>query len=396
MRKSKLLNVVLPAMALAFIAIAEPFCAGGSAAAAGNDRIRPSENGRLISALKDGNETLRVVTAGEMGESRDKLFVPALIAALGDESVAVRLACVGALSNINDARAAIPLAGALRQALLRVNPKFEDFHESEEPLHLVEAIVRALTGLKDARAVPKLAAMSKDEELADRRLYVIESLWKSGGAAAAGPLIDLLKDKNTWMAGQAASALAAVKPRSAVGPLIAALKHKDEKVRISAAHALGQIGDRRAVQPLAELITPASPADVRVGAAEAIGDIKDPASLRYLVLALADAHGLVRIRAVQGLGHLKAPGAVPVLLELLKEGNYLERYVVSALGETGDRRCVEPLKKLYYKKIRLYHGLRADPGKSYERIDNELVRGDIVEALGKQGVELPSAATSHI
>lgn len=343
---------------------------------------------------------MKVVTAGEMGRSRSNIFVPALIEALSDGSVAVRLECVWALQNINDRRAGIPLAVALRRALQRIEPKFEDFHKSEEDMPLVKAIVGALIGIKDARAVPKLASMAKDEELADRRMYVIDALWKSGGGAAAGPLIGLLKDKTPMIASQAAAALSEIKPGSAVEPLIAALKHKDEKVRSSAAYALGEIGDKRAIQPLSELLKPASPEGVRVRAAEALGGIKDPASLRYLILALKDTDKLVRIRAVQGMGQIKDSGAVPVLLELLKQEGNLERFTVTALGDIGDKRSIEPLKKLFYKKIRLYAKLHTDAcmsihteaSLSYERTDNELVRSDIAEALKKQGVELPSAA----
>jgi HEAT repeat protein len=61
----------------------------------------------------------------------------------------------------------------------------------------------------------------------------------------------------------AADALGEIKDTRAVGPLIQALKDNDSFVRMSAAGALGDINDTRAVEPLIHALTDDNSGSVR-------------------------------------------------------------------------------------------------------------------------------------
>jgi len=86
----------------------------------------------------------------------------------------------------------------------------------------------------------------------------------------------------------------------AVGPLVAALGRKDTAAR--AAQALGGIGTPQAVSALAAaLADPATPDDVREGAATGLGRSGSPAVIPILVGALGDKDGAVVSAAQDGL-----------------------------------------------------------------------------------------------
>ena len=64
------------------------------------------------------------------------------------------------------------------------------------------------------------------------------------------PLINALKDEDSYVRWSAAEALGNIKSDTAVQPLINALKDEDSDVRWRAAEALGNIKSDTAVQPL--------------------------------------------------------------------------------------------------------------------------------------------------
>ncbi len=90
----------------------------------------------------------------------------------------------------------------------------------------------------------------------------------------------------------------------AVEPLITALKDEDISVRIGAARALGEIKDNRALEPLMVALKDEN-ASVRMWAAEALGEIKDNRADEALMTALKDEDPHVRIAAESALEKIK-------------------------------------------------------------------------------------------
>ncbi len=83
-------------------------------------------------------------------------------------------------------------------------------------------------------------------------------------------LIDRLKDGDSKVRAEAASALGRMGDLRAVEPLIVALKDEDRYVRSSVAQALGSLGDKRAVEALTAAMKDDEDSRVRQWAAEAL------------------------------------------------------------------------------------------------------------------------------
>jgi len=162
------------------------------------------------------------------------------------------------------------------------------------------------------------------------------------GAPAVEPLIAALRDADSHVQGGAADALGEIKDPRAVAPLIAALKDGDWDVRESAAWALGKIKDPRAVEPLIATLKDAE-SGVRGWAARALGEIGAPA-VEPLIAALKDADSGVRGWAAWALGDIKDQRAVEPLMAILKDPMWdVRRDGAEALGKIKDPRAVGPL-----------------------------------------------------
>ncbi|PKL61945.1 MAG: PBS lyase [Methanomicrobiales archaeon HGW-Methanomicrobiales-2] len=120
--------------------------------------------------------------------------------------------------------------------------------------------------------------------------------------------------------------------KPAVVPLIRTLNGDDDRIRGEAAATLGEIGDPTAVGPLVDALADDAVAPVAADALVAIGR---PAVAPVLEL-LEGETGEARENAVEVLGRLGAPEAVPVIVELVRSGgDRLHRKAVDALVGIG-------------------------------------------------------------
>src|SRR5690606_30198192 len=124
-----------------------------------------------------------------------------------------------------------------------------------------------------------------------------------------------------------------------------ALRSSDESIRAAAVSALLGMG-KEAVGYLIEALSDRH-YGVRIAAAEALGEIGDPAAVEALVRTLGDAREDVRIAAV------------------------------SALGRIGDRRAVKPLIRLFRGR---YHGVRVAAADAVAEFGRDAL-GELEEAL---------------
>ncbi len=100
------------------------------------------------------------------------------------------------------------------------------------------------------------------EELESRNVHAVQEAAKGlghiGSPRAIQPLIDMFRhdwdDTETITAWQEAAAALAAIGEPAIQALLIALKDEDDTVRQGAAEALGQLRDPRAVDPLADSV----------------------------------------------------------------------------------------------------------------------------------------------
>ena len=116
-------------------------------------------------------------------------------------------------------------------------------------------------------------------------------------------LITLLTDSDSWVRMASARALGELRHRSAIPALIANLVDENMQVRELAIWALSELKDKSAVPALCNVLLSDLPAEVRRGAAEALGEIRSPDALPFLKQALNDP--AVRVRAQWAISEIE-------------------------------------------------------------------------------------------
>ena len=133
--------------------------------------------------------------------------------------------------------------------------------------------------------------------------------------------------------------------RPAVNLLVAELVDKDSPVRIGAAKALGYLKESSALGPLLDVLNDEDDDwEVRGEAALALGSFGDVRALESLLNALQDEDEVVRWDAADALGKIRDIRAVGPLIEALEDEEEIVRWeAAESLGELGDKRAIEPL-----------------------------------------------------
>lgn len=132
---------------------------------------------------------------------------------------------------------------------------------------------------------------------------------------------------------------------------------KKAEVKASIARLVGQLKDKSSVQPLTDAV------DWSAGDSEgnkmnreiaaALGLIGDPAAVPTLLRMLKAKDHYVQVEAISALGGLRAKEAVDPLMSLAlsDEGEpFIAKKAVQALGDIGDPKAVPALVKLMFKQ----------------------------------------------
>jgi len=209
------------------------------------------------------------------------------------------------------------------------------------------AALAALARLRDPRTVPALVRIAGGEPT-DLQVVAIDALGWPGNDAAVAPLSDLLRRRLADEAGRhAARALGSIATPAALRALVDALRlppvPDDVERAIAAAGPpavpwlarevtganlataaraiglLGRTGDARALAPLALAARKRGP--LVLAAVEAIGRLGDPAAVPILAEACESPEPEVRQAALAGLTTVGAPEAVAVLERGLADGD---------------------------------------------------------------------------
>jgi len=93
----------------------------------------------------------------------------------------------------------------------------------------------------------------------------------------------------------------------------------------------------------------------RVVTTERMGDAKSPLSTNELIAALNDPSFNVRYEAIHSIGRMPAePELVEALLSKLNEGpSELSFEIIRSLGRLGDKRAIEPLRRMLFSGYQL-------------------------------------------
>lgn len=185
----------------------------------------------------------------------------ALMIALGDSELSVRLRVIWALGEMKNAKALQPLAEIL-----------ENGKTTQEQRKAAEA----LATIGDPKALEPLTValqFSGDEGI---KRSAAEALGKLGDTGAVEILLHTLRhEPQPAVRASAARALESLADASATDDLIAALEDSSDDVQLRATLALGAIGDKRAVEPLKTLIAHTDSHQIRAAASQVVDSLEE-------------------------------------------------------------------------------------------------------------------------
>ena len=265
----------------------------------------------------DPNETVRVAAAEALGRMEARSAVPALGAALGDQSVAVRRTSAWALGQIEDKSSVEALVRALGD------------HDAQ----VRETATWALGQIEDAGSVAALAERLGHDGQVEVRRRAAWALGQIEDKSAVPPLGTALRgDRDPEVRRTAAWALGQIEDTASVEALAGGLSDADEQVRTVSAWALGQVAPRRAPDALLRAVGHDTPV-VRQKAAWALGQTGDAAAVPALAAAVADSVADVRRMALWALGQVDDDQARAAILDVLKSPDPdMRAAAVRALG----------------------------------------------------------------
>jgi HEAT repeat protein len=186
---------------------------------------------------------------------------------------------------------------------------------------LRDALHAVLLRLGPDGAEALIDLLTSADSLTDRRAYL---LLLAKMREAVPTLMHLLGDNRWYVVRNAIDLLGEMRATEAENALLEVANHREERVRRSAATALARLGTPRAIQAVQHMLTDAVPE--------------------------------VRVHAVQGLGSVKSPRAVPVLSRALdgEADQEVQAVILAALGRQATDEAVARLTKAAEPEGRLF------------------------------------------
>lgn len=321
----------------------------------------------LVSAFSDNHPEVRKAAVRAVGRFGDAAVVPALLRLLRDPSEDVRSAAVGSLGAIGSTDA----IGALSELLTTGSDLFRS-----KVAYALGQIARdpsagkagevALERLVSALATPSLRTAAREALRVSGSAAIPALLAHLAGKLPGDPAtaVQLLSKSADFRATAALTAelerrrvaqpvvllaLGATGDPEALVPVLSALSSRDPEIRLAAMNAMRPLlgEDGRAADVLIERL--ADPElEVQVLAAEYLGLVRArQATDKLLALTVAATPPRLRRAAVDALGEIGDPRALPALIGLLREGPAsLRPAAATAITYLGDTAAVAPLLSL--------------------------------------------------
>lgn len=155
-----------------------------------------------------------------------------------------------------------------------------------------------------------------------------------GNVEIVRALCEALGDENKGVQNASLEALSNMKHENVVNQLVEVIKSSDLNVRNAGMTALRNIG-ALAIIYLKKTIDASQDVDEIIQILVVLGDIKSSLATDVLIHYTSHDDDNVKTTAVESLGKVQDPKAVPVLMELYKTYDILKYAIVEALGNIG-------------------------------------------------------------
>ncbi|MFH1034736.1 MAG: HEAT repeat domain-containing protein [Pseudomonadota bacterium] len=193
------------------------------------------------------------------------------------------------------------------------------------------------------------------------RLEAAAQLGRLADPRAVPALVDRLADSDSEVRASVVQALASIRGREVAARLVPLLSVEQVGLRNAAMDLLRRMGQDAPDLILALLEE--DDRDLRIFAADIVGNVDSPGVSRALIRALADLDPNVRATAAISLGRRRESLAVPALIKALSDEQWVRFAAIEALAAIGDTQALEPLLAVM-------------------REDDELAQASIAAALG--------------
>jgi HEAT repeat protein len=271
---------------------------------------------------------LRVATAGALARIGDGAAFAALLGLVGDPDPAVRQAVVAALNSIGHPEMAARVAPLLR----------------DDDACVRESAVRIAGYFGYQPCAGDLLAACRDPEAAVRRA-ALEHLAFLDDPRAVETLLGALDDRDPVMRAAAVQSLGRVDDDRVGLPLLTALGDADPWVRYFAARALGDHRHAPAVDELTRAAMDDPAGHVRLAALDALGSIGDPAAIPAIAALSASEDSERAAAALRALGRIDHPDVWPPLKAALRVDEDARRAsAAEAIAQAGGRDAIELLE----------------------------------------------------
>lgn len=262
--------------------------------------------------LKSKDPRRRVEALTKLAESRDRQSVGAVLAALGDPVVEVRLEAVRVVARWRDENTVRALTHAVRDPLPEVR----------------ERAIIELRNLGLRETIPTILPCLCDPAM-PVRTATVDALTRLGW------MPETIGERALEAVGRSEFAKAAALGRASLELLLPFVTHASPATRRDIAEALGVIRDPQSAEALHKLAADVDPG-VRMTAFSSLAAIET--SLATLARALADPDKNVRLAVVEAMGELRDTEAVPILSDCLHDAHWEVRCAAAAaLALLGER-----------------------------------------------------------
>ena len=160
-----------------------------------------------------------------------------------------------------------------------------------------------------------------------------------------GKIQRLLKELNSadwWARSAAIKGLLLLNEEKYLSALEKALKNHENTLLRNASMELYVALGARALPSLVALLKDDDP-EVRIFAANLLGDIKDRRAVQDLIRATKDTNSNVRVASTEALGKIGAPEAVTALSEALDDEPWVVMSAIKSLGDIGGEEALQVL-----------------------------------------------------
>jgi len=162
-------------------------------------------------------------------------------------------------------------------------------------------------------------------------------------------ILNDLKSSNWWVRKNSIENLISYPEDKYLTVLEEWLRNNDDALLRSAAMEAYRVLGAKALNSLISLLKDIDD-DVRVFAANVLGDVKDAAALPALIDALKDTNANVRVASAEALGKIKDKRAVNALAGAIGDVSWMSMACIEAIGEIGGEKALTVLNKCLEKE----------------------------------------------